>query len=84
MEVLQPDSAQDRDGRHVVQPTRRGPGVDGHEQLIPIRTYLRGAGAARRLALWDVEVVDGAAIALDPGRIGVHAQSVRCSDSQGI
>ena len=84
VEVLQPDPAQDRDGRHVTQPTRRGPAVDGHEQLIPLRTDLLGAGAARRLALWDVEVVDGAAVALDPGRIGVRAQPVRCSDSQGI
>jgi len=75
VEVLQPDPAQDRDGRHVAQPTRRGPGIDGHEQLIPVRTDLLGAGAARRLALWDVEVVDGAAVALDPGRIGVRAAS---------
>ena len=83
-EVLPPDPAQGRDGRHVAQPNRHSAGVDGYEQPTPVKPDLIGAGPAGRLTLRDVELVDGAAVALDPGRIGVGAQPVWCDDRQAV
>src|SRR6478609_2602262 len=51
---------------------------------MPVASDFLGAGAASRLALRDVEVVDGAAVALDPGWIGVGAQPIRRGDCKGV
>lgn len=69
VEVLQPDPAKDHHGGDVAQPARCSLGVDGCKQPEPVITDRLRAGAARRLALRDMEVVDETAVALDSARI---------------
>ena len=51
---------------------------------MTITLDLLGAGPPCRLAERDMVIVGRLGVAVCPGRVGVDAEPVRCSDGQGI